>query len=188
MYIASRLYLTLSEKFMNMAIISSVMKTCSKCGREVRDIENFCPKCGGVKFTEKTLSPQLKTCAICGGYTDYLWTCAKCGKEICRNCTKTSGYLDIVCVQCAAPVEVKPPEEKPIEVVQPVAKESSVTLFINKIKGKLGEIKDKLKSLSKKKEEAPKEVPELKEETKEEPVAEEPTETGEEPSPETSSA
>jgi len=99
------------------------MKVCTKCGRDAQDIDKFCPKCGNTKFTDKLVRQPMQNCSICNSSTDYLWTCAKCGKQVCRNCTKTSGYLDIICVECAKK-ESEPPkpevkqEEPKIEVIE----------------------------------------------------------------------
>lgn len=99
------------------------MKVCTKCGRDVQDVDRFCPKCGNTRFTDKSVRPAMRNCSVCGGSTDYLWTCAKCGKQVCRNCTKTSGYLDIICAECSQkesepPKQEAKPEEPKIEVIE----------------------------------------------------------------------
>lgn len=108
------------------------MKVCARCGRDVQDVDNFCPKCGNTKFTDKILRQPLQNCGICGGSTDYLWTCAKCGKQVCRNCTKTSGYLDIMCTSCAKKESEHPlPEEPKIEVIEAPKQEGFISKIIS---------------------------------------------------------
>jgi len=118
------------------------MKYCAKCARSVKPKENFCPSCGGTKFTD---SPVIKVgleCQSCGKKTDHLWTCTSCTGKFCRNCVKTTGYLDTLCVRCAdasdrepaAPVPVEEPKVEPIAVEGP----GFFSGIISKIKGLFG--------------------------------------------------
>lgn len=118
------------------------MKYCTKCARSVKPKENFCPSCGGTKFTDNPMIKVGVECQGCGKKADHLWTCTSCTGKFCRNCVKTTGYLDTLCIKCAEEAEKGPEAPKPAEEpkIEPIAVEEQgfFSKAIGRIKGIFG--------------------------------------------------
>jgi len=91
------------------------MSYCPKCGKQVKEVENFCRACGYNLKDTQSEQPQLEAkgqpskCSI-HSTRDSVGICANCGKTVCDLCRTVSGGK-LLCPACIGRVISKSTEK-----------------------------------------------------------------------------
>ena len=104
------------------------MSYCPKCGKQVKEVENFCRACGYNLKDTQSEQPQLEAkgqpskCAI-HSTRDSIGVCANCGKTVCDLCRTVSGDK-LLCPSCIRKTTRKPIDKIAIPNKESIAKET----------------------------------------------------------------